>query len=124
MDKIESKHFILTKQDIKIFWYFFPFGTKTIPLSCIEYVTSDDETYSWLFYKTWGQAFSRVWWHLDMNRFRNCCIGKNGGYNPNRPHLIIKVRDDELLKAVSMETRQTLEKVFEFFQINQITIKP
>jgi hypothetical protein len=66
---IKNSHVTCYNDRIVIHWYYFPFGDKTIKYrnirSC-ELLTKD--LLNFFETKTWGMAFSSVWWHLDIHR--------------------------------------------------------
>eukprot|EP00834_Sanchytrium_tribonematis_P003752 NODE_156_length_15158_cov_0.791553.p9 type:complete len:108 gc:universal NODE_156_length_15158_cov_0.791553:9285-8962(-) len=90
---IENDFLILFDDRIVIKWFYFPTGgNKTIYYKDIEYIsTAVRLNLKWYELKSWGQGLSMIWWACDMGR----------EFKTNEFDLIIKVKDDILMKGCS-----------------------
>ena len=89
--EVETNFLVLKDDRIIIKWYYFPTTTSLeLLFKDIEYITTSDRLgLRWWEVKSWGQAFSNIWWACDM--FRE--------FKGHKYNLVIKVNDDNLLKA-------------------------
>jgi len=59
----------LAEDQVKIFYYYFPGGTKHIKYENIQSVATDIELgLDFLCYKGWGMGLAPIWWALDASR--------------------------------------------------------
>eukprot|EP01027_Heterolobosea_sp_BB2_P027177 GEZU01042433.1.p2 GENE.GEZU01042433.1~~GEZU01042433.1.p2 ORF type:complete len:225 (-),score=56.82 GEZU01042433.1:162-776(-) len=58
----------LDQDKLRIKFYYFPFGSKVIPLTDIKDVRVRDTDYDWKQWCYWGMRFSRNWFHFDPTR--------------------------------------------------------
>jgi hypothetical protein len=71
-----DRYVSLTENTLTVHKYHFPFGTpKTIDRSDVADLKVTEM--KWYETKTWGMAFSNVWWALDWSR-NNPFVGTNG----------------------------------------------
>ncbi|CAJ0954501.1 unnamed protein product, partial [Mesorhabditis belari] len=78
----EDKFVKITREGIEIKCYYFPTTqNKFIPFSAIKTVYYDAQgcLKKCCYIKSWGMAFSNVWWACDMRR--QCPIGDKSNYN-------------------------------------------
>ena len=93
MSDVKNDFFSLSNDTLTIFWYYFPFGSKTIRLDEIEYFIADYGNLETLQYKSWGMALSSIWWAMGR---RGLLGGNNSG------NFIVKVKGSSIHKGFSM----------------------
>ena len=92
-EDVKNDYFSLCNNTLTIFWYYFPFGSKTIRLDEIEYFIADYGNLETLQYKSWGMALASIWWAMG----RRGLLGGNDSGN-----FIVKVKGSSIHKGFSM----------------------
>ncbi|CAF1343078.1 unnamed protein product [Adineta steineri] len=97
-----SNGFVTCYSDhLVIHFYYFPFGDKTIKYKNIrscELLSSNDLNFFET--KSWGMAFSNIWWHLDIRRqWRSHYIVLNAN---QWPKIGVTMNDDDTITVYNI----------------------